>query len=717
MKVASSSPSVIDPRVRELTQVVINGTVGSEECRNMSQCWWRHPMGYFVPDDIQGLDVDKSAFVSPDNRTAMLIGIRTNHAVKVPPGGLEHVWAGLQTYIDGWVEKHGDAYTVGTTHEQALLKAASAKTVSDFEHGDMVTLPIALVVLLFAVGPSALVVLLTLPATFLAAFMLLYSVSGVLAFADFTPAIFINVLIAVTLDYALFMLSRYREEIVKRGAQETSTLGAVTATLEHAGRVVFVSGATLAIAFVGLALIDVDVVRALGVGGAMILAAAVTANLTLLPAVLYLLGRCCRPMSLWRPCSKLRRGGSGAFFCSCCCRRCCFKSRWAIDLDDDAVDRLAAFLDPADTDHGASTGTAPQPQQATSGKGAPFAPGGRPDVETYRGSRCWVALGRCIELHKIKTVLLVLAVTAPFAYLASQLRVSLDQTQLTPRSAAPMIVMDEIQKRGISRGILSPVEVVTFASNVSNLTGTAAAAGAACITTSPNHGGGSGGGKNGSVAASGGAVASAAGTYCSNDNWPVPGAMDLGCVNDEYDLHRILWRYTDQANELGCDAVKSFGFCYAKHLPIKALRNTSARSYIKRLCPGTCTRYCRNSTAYLQNVSVLTEAFFDRTRLFRETVIRELGLAPDSIRDIAGIAPNATVAARWVHGGRADGAAKHIAGPADEVADSASHAAARYRDRFANLSSFDHRFVSVRQSVSAGAGVASNGLLLSLVPP
>jgi uncharacterized membrane protein YdfJ with MMPL/SSD domain len=81
-----------------------------------------------------------------------------------------------------------------------------------------VTLPIALLILLFACGGPALAVLLTLPATFLSSFMLLTAVAGdgkhgTLAFASFTPAIFLNTLIAVTLDYALFILSRYRSEV------------------------------------------------------------------------------------------------------------------------------------------------------------------------------------------------------------------------------------------------------------------------------------------------------------------------------------------------------------------------------------------------------------------------------------------------------------------------------------------------------------------------
>ena len=72
---------------------------------------------------------------------------------------------------------NGDHYTVGLTHEQMLLAAGQKGVIGDFKHGDMVTLPIAWLILLASTGPSAVLVLLTLPTTLLVSFWVLDEVA------------------------------------------------------------------------------------------------------------------------------------------------------------------------------------------------------------------------------------------------------------------------------------------------------------------------------------------------------------------------------------------------------------------------------------------------------------------------------------------------------------------------------------------------------------
>ena len=116
------------------------------------------------------------------------------------------------------------------------------------------------------------------------------------SFPDFSPAIFINMIIAISLDYGLFMLTRYREE-VRRGK---SNLEAVTISLSRAGRVVFVSGATLGLTNVGLTFCSMSVVAGIGWGGFLACVISVVVHLTLLPALLAVCGPCCRPMTAMR---------------------------------------------------------------------------------------------------------------------------------------------------------------------------------------------------------------------------------------------------------------------------------------------------------------------------------------------------------------------------------------------------------------------------------
>jgi RND superfamily putative drug exporter len=88
-------------------------------------------------------------------------------------------------------------------------------------------------------------------------------------------------------DYSLFMTSRFREELRRDGDVGRS----VERTVEYAGRAVFFSGLTVFIGLLGLVWFDFMMLRSLGIGGAIVVAVGVLAALTLLPALLGLVGQ------------------------------------------------------------------------------------------------------------------------------------------------------------------------------------------------------------------------------------------------------------------------------------------------------------------------------------------------------------------------------------------------------------------------------------------
>ena len=92
--------------------------------------------------------------------------------------------------------------------------------------------------------------------------------------------------LAVGIDYALFIVSRYREERV-RGREKLEAIGKAGGT---ASRAVFFSGMTVVLALVGMFLIPTTIFRSLAVGAILVVLSAVAASMTLLPAVLALLG-------------------------------------------------------------------------------------------------------------------------------------------------------------------------------------------------------------------------------------------------------------------------------------------------------------------------------------------------------------------------------------------------------------------------------------------
>ena len=99
-------------------------------------------------------------------------------------------------------------------------------------------------------------------------------------------------------DYALLTTSRFREELAIRGlrhqksdpAHQPHINDAVATTVATAGRAVFFSGLTVLLGLIGLILFEFMVLRSVGIAGAIVVALAVCSALTLLPAVLAVLG-------------------------------------------------------------------------------------------------------------------------------------------------------------------------------------------------------------------------------------------------------------------------------------------------------------------------------------------------------------------------------------------------------------------------------------------
>ena len=92
--------------------------------------------------------------------------------------------------------------------------------------------------------------------------------------------------LAVGIDYSLFIVSRFREE----RARGVDKIEAIARSGGSAGRTVVISGMTVAVALAGLLIMPDSSNQAIGVGAFLVVLAAVMTSLTLLPAVLSLLG-------------------------------------------------------------------------------------------------------------------------------------------------------------------------------------------------------------------------------------------------------------------------------------------------------------------------------------------------------------------------------------------------------------------------------------------
>ena len=111
-------------------------------------------------------------------------------------------------------------------------------------------------------------------------------VGQVMELNEFVPNIVTMMGLAVGIDYSLFVLSRYREERQK-GYDKHESIAIAGAT---ANRAVLFSGGTVVLALTGMLLLPEKFFQAFGAGAIMVVFVAVITCLTLLPAMIGILG-------------------------------------------------------------------------------------------------------------------------------------------------------------------------------------------------------------------------------------------------------------------------------------------------------------------------------------------------------------------------------------------------------------------------------------------
>src|SRR3989440_3551537 len=177
-----------------------------------------------------------------------------------------------------------DMFEVLSTGNIPLNGDINATLNQDLQRAELVSLPLAFVLLLVVFG-SAAAALLTLGVGVL---VIVAGLGATFALARATDvsqyALNIVTLIGlgVAIDYSLFIVSRFREELA-RGSDVEASVGIALAT---AGRAILFSGITVAIGLAGMLFYPGTFLVSLGVTGSLVVAAAVLYALTFLPALL-----------------------------------------------------------------------------------------------------------------------------------------------------------------------------------------------------------------------------------------------------------------------------------------------------------------------------------------------------------------------------------------------------------------------------------------------
>ncbi|MCH8911826.1 MAG: MMPL family transporter [Chloroflexi bacterium] len=219
--------------------------------------------------------------LSSDEKTALVVT-----TLSVMDDGAADIIEPLLTVIEDADALDGyRVSTVGQGSVETVFKALAEETLAK---GEMIGIGFALIVLLFVFGAAVaagLPILLAI-VSIIVAVALSAVVGRVMDLDPFVVQIITMIGLAVGIDYSLFIVKRFGEELAKG----RNKIDAITASGNTAGRTVMVSGVAVMIALSGMLIVPAMTFRSFGLGAIVVVIAAVFAATTLLPAIISVLG-------------------------------------------------------------------------------------------------------------------------------------------------------------------------------------------------------------------------------------------------------------------------------------------------------------------------------------------------------------------------------------------------------------------------------------------
>ena len=182
----------------------------------------------------------------------------------------------------------GPAFAVKVTGMISLFHDLDVNASDDLLRAERIGIPLTIIVLLLVFGApiaAGLPLVLAL-GTIVITLAVLYALSRVMPVSVFAQNAVTMVGLGIGVDYALFLVSRCREELA-RGASFPS---AVETAASHAGHVVLVSGLAVCTGFLALFLVHIRFLHTLALGGVAVVVTSVLMTLTLLPSLLLIIG-------------------------------------------------------------------------------------------------------------------------------------------------------------------------------------------------------------------------------------------------------------------------------------------------------------------------------------------------------------------------------------------------------------------------------------------
>jgi uncharacterized membrane protein YdfJ with MMPL/SSD domain len=181
----------------------------------------------------------------------------------------------------------------------AVSVAINKQVSSDLERAELITFPIIAILLLIVFGSlvAASLPLLIGGVAIMGAFAILRALANWTDVSVYAVNVVTMLGLGFAIDYALFILTRFREEL---GSDDGEVKGALERTMVTAGRTILFSGLTVSTSLLGLLIFPVMFLRSIGMGAIAATLVAMLAALTILPALLAVLGHRVNALSLQR---------------------------------------------------------------------------------------------------------------------------------------------------------------------------------------------------------------------------------------------------------------------------------------------------------------------------------------------------------------------------------------------------------------------------------
>ena len=265
--VQSDSLTVDDPAFREQVSEVFAAMSG------LGEDIVAGGVHYFLLPDERLVSADRKTTIIPLAMTGSLAEAERN---------VEHVFDTIDEVSTS------DEFRVLIVGAASISYENNEFALRDLEQGERFGVPVALLILLVLFGAvvAALVPIGLAIVAIIIALGLVAIIGQVYELVFFVTLMITMIGLAVGIDYSLIMISRFRDEM----GRGLSVAEAVERTGATAGRTVLFSGVTVVIALFGLFIVPMAFFRSLGLGAVLVVIVELVATLTLLPAVLMLLG-------------------------------------------------------------------------------------------------------------------------------------------------------------------------------------------------------------------------------------------------------------------------------------------------------------------------------------------------------------------------------------------------------------------------------------------